>query len=265
MINGNDAVPTSEPVLLIDIGNTAIHLAAWHEQGVKHVRSAPTREANALAVAFDEVLGLCETPPRAVVVCSVVPEATSRLRALVDARPGLRFLVIGQDIPLPIPVELANPEGVGIDRVCAAAAAHHHTGHACTVIDFGTAVTVDLVDDRGVFVGGAIFPGAGLQARILNEATAALPLVELKAPINAIGQDTTEAIRSGLTYGIPGAVRALVEKYATVLNQWPQVVATGGDLEWLLPNCDFIDSPVADLTLMGLGLAWDRYRTALSP
>jgi type III pantothenate kinase len=81
-------------------------------------------------------------------------------------------------------------------------------------------------------------------------------------PSHPIGTDTVEAICSGICHGIPGAVRAIVERYATSLNHWPQVVATGGELELFLQQCDFIDSPVPDLTLLGVGLAYAKHRLA---
>lgn len=251
-----------DAVLLVDVGNTTIHFAGWQNEAVHYVSSTPTDDADAFAIAFDEIARRFKHGPTLVVMGSVVPDAANRIRAFIEGRPGLKLLVVGEDIQPPIPVDVLEPNSVGIDRLCAAAAAYHFTGHACTVVDFGTAVTVDLVDDRGAFVGGAILPGAGLQSRILAEAAAALPLVEPKAPDNPIGQNTTDAIRAGLAFGIPGAVRALVERYATVLNYWPQVVATGGDLEWMLQNCSFVDSPVPNLTLIGLGLSCDRHGNA---
>jgi type III pantothenate kinase len=127
------------------------------------------------------------------------------------------------------------------------------------VVDFGTAITVDLIDDTGRFAGGAILPGAELQAQALARGTAALPEVEPTPPEDAIGRDTSEAIRSGICNGIPGAVRGIVEQYAAKLNQWPQVVATGGDLGLFLERCDFIDSPVPNLTLIGVGLAHSKH------
>ena len=167
--------------------------------------------------------------------------------------------MVGQGIELPIEVKLREPHRVGVDRVCTAAAAFERTGHGCTVVDFGTTVTVDLVDDAGVFLGGAILPGPRLQAQALAKYTAALPEVDPQPPANPIGADTVEAIGSGVCYGIAGAVRGLVERYATVLHHWPQVVATGGQLELFMPECDFIDSAVPDLTLLGVGLAHTRH------
>jgi len=248
-------------LLVLDVGNTSIALGAWNHGVVSDARRVRTKEPGSFAAEFGE---LCrrffDGRPSAVVVASVVPAATDWIGQEVLGQIGYEVAVIGERIPLPIPVEVREPARLGVDRVCAAAAAHDRTGHACTVVDFGTAITIDLVDDAGTFLGGAILPGAGLQAWALAEGTAALPEVTLKRPPHPVGADTVEAICSGICNGIPGAVRAVVEAYATELNHWPQVVATGGDLELFRPSCDFIDSFVPDLTLMGVGLAYVRHR-----
>jgi len=146
-----------------------------------------------------------------------------------------------------------------MDRVCAAAAAYDKIQQACAVVDFGTAVTVDLVDDEGTFIGGAILPGLKLQLRALHEHTAQLPTVDPAFPELPYGRDTIEAMQTGVCRGMAGAVRGLVEGYATHLNRWPQVIATGGDAALMAPYCDFLDNVVSDLTLRGAGLAYTKY------
>lgn len=251
-------------LIVVDVGNTSTALGVWDGTNVSHSTRVPTTDRNRFAETYE---ALCRCfdggRPAAMTVASVVPDVTAWLRSYLGEVLSHKMTVVGQDIPLPIPVAVREPGLLGVDRVCSAAAAFERTQHACTVIDFGTAITVDLVDDEGTFVGGAILPGPTLQARSLARDTAALPEVEVVAPQDAIGRDTVEAIRSGIHYGIPGAVRGIVEQYATQLNQWPQVVATGGELESLLERCDFIDTPVPDLTLLGVGLAAARHAQKL--
>ncbi|MCP4590108.1 MAG: type III pantothenate kinase, partial [bacterium] len=195
----------------------------------------------------------------AAAVATVVPELLGRVEESITEALGLRTLVIGRDLPLPLPVLVDEPEAVGSDRLCVAAGAYERARGTCTVIDFGTAVTVDLVDDTGAFQGGAILPGLGMQARALCEHTAALPTVPVAFPGKRVGKCTTEAIQSGICYGLAGAVRHLVEGYALELNQWPYVVATGGDAETMMDACDFIDAVVPDLCLRGVGLAYVKH------
>ena len=253
----------SNALVVVDVGNTSTAVGVCDGTLIAESLRIPTRELDRFPTVVEELAGrFGDGPLGAVAIASVVPDATAWLRAHLSRDSGPKAVVIGQDTALPIPVAVREPDRVGTDRVCAAAAAFERTGHACTVIDFGTAITVDLVDDEGVFVGGAILPGPLLQARALAQGTAALPDIELRPPEDAVGRDTVEAIRSGIYYGVPGAVRGIVEQYATQLNQWPQVVATGGSLELLLDRCDFIDTPVRDLTLLGVGLAYAKHRQA---
>ncbi len=250
--------PTA-PIVIIDIGNTSIHLATWHRDQVLGVLDMPRGDA----AAFDQALAehLDRGPagaPIAVAVSSVVPEALERLRAAILERTGRDALVVGERIPLPVDLAIADKANVGRDRLCAAAAAYEKLQTSCTIINFGTAITVDLVDDDGIFQGGAILPGVRMQFRALHEFTAALPLVEPAFPDLAYGRDTAEAIQTGVCRGVAGAVRGIVEGYASQLNRWPQVLATGGDLELLLPSCDFIDTPVKHLVLRGVGVAYSK-------
>ena len=250
-------------VVAIDVGNASIALGAWDQTKVYASRRVPTGDRQRFSAELQELCSrFTDGRPQAVAVASVVPEALSWIRDTATELTNREIAVIGQGVALPIRVAVRQPERVGVDRVCSAAAAFERTGHACTVIDFGTAVTVDLVDDAGTFIGGAILPGARLQAKALAAGTAALPEVDPTPPPNPVGTDTVEAICSGICHGIPGAVRAIVEMYATSLRHWPQVIATGGELELFASRCDFIDSPVPDLTLLGVGLAHAKHRSS---
>ncbi len=252
------------PVVVIDIGNTSVAIATWFKAALMTPPSVATEHTPAI---YEALIANVEAMPTghaaAVVIASVVPEALDRVREYVETSMDRIPLVVGERLPLPIDVAVDEVHAVGVDRVCAAAAAYQKLETACTVIDFGTAVTVDLVDGDGKFVGGAILPGVKMQLRALHDQTAVLPLVEPGFPETPYGKNTTEAIQNGVCRGIAGAARALVEAYSAHLNHWPHVVATGGDLQWLLPHCDFIDTPVRDLTLQGVGVAYAKYLAAM--
>jgi type III pantothenate kinase len=261
-----DTLPSFDPgapSIVVDIGNTSVDVATWYENQLKTPLSVATGDEPAFAEvmkAHIEAMATNRIP--AVVVASVVPKVLDQIRAYVDETMERRVLVVGEQVPLPIELGVRNPKEVGIDRVCAAAAAYETIQSGCIVIDFGTAVTVDLVDDEGVFRGGAILPGPTLQLRSLKQHTAALPEVKPALVDHAYGRDTVEAMRVGVCYGVAGAVRGLVERYAGAINHWPQVVATGGDLEWMAPACEFLDTCVNHLALRGIGIAYSKHLTA---
>lgn len=249
------------PAILVDIGNTSVNIATWHEDQLKSMLSVPTDDTVRVEEAFVAHSDAAQdgvTP--ATVIASVVPTALESVRKMINDKFDREPLVIGDSIPLPMDVGVTDKNELGIDRVCAAFAAYDKVGAACTVVDFGTAVTVDLVDDDGTFLGGSIFPGLRSQLRALSEHTAVLPPnVEPIPPESPFGKNTVEAMQTGVCRGIAGAVRSLVEGYAASIHRWPQVIATGGDLEVMTPLCDFIDAAVSQLTLRGIGRAYTVY------
>ena len=248
------------PIIVVDLGNTTTTIATWRAGEVKTPVSTPSLDEPAFHQAFKAHSDACPRGrPAAVVVASVVPKALDQTRSYVLKKLDLEALVVRERIPMPLEVAVDDAKAIGVDRVCAAAAAYDKLRTACTIVDFGSAVTVDLVDDGGTLVGGSILPGVRLQLRALHEYTAVLPEVDPDLPDRPYGRNTGEAIQTGVCRGLAGAVRGLVEGYATWLNRWPQVVATGGDLEFISPQCDFLDTLVPDLTLQGIGLAYRKH------
>ena len=252
------------PITVIDIGNSTTGVATWHKNRLKTPLSVDTGDERAFAEAFSAHLeALASSRPAAVVIGSVVPEALELICAHVSEQLDQDALIVGNTIPLPMDVGVEDAKAIGVDRVCAAAAAYDKLQTGCVVVDFGSAVTVDLVDDDGALLGGAILPGLKMQLRALHEYTAVLPEVHPGVPELPYGRSTVEAMQTGVCRGLAGAARWLVEGYAMSLHRWPQVVATGGDLPLLAPYCDFVDTPVKDLTLRGIGLAYTKHLAAM--
>jgi len=248
------------PVIVIDIGNTTTTIGTWHKDQLKTPLSVSTDDET----GFDQTIeAYVDAMPKrrvaAVVIGSVVPQALQRIQGYLEGKLDRNALVVGDTIPLPIDVGVAEAKAIGVDRVCAAAAAYEKLQTGCIIVDFGSAVTVDLVDDEGTLVGGAILPGLKMQLRALHEQTAVLPEVEPGLPDTPYGRNTTEAMQAGVCRGIVGAVRGLVEAYASSLNRWPQVIGTGGDLSLIGPICDFLDTQVQHLALRGVGVAYMKH------
>jgi type III pantothenate kinase len=166
---------------------------------------------------------------------------------------------VGKQIDLPVKVLTDKPEETGVDRILNVAAAYEQMEKACVVVDAGTAITVNVCNDQGEFLGGAIAPGAGLMLKSLHEHTAKLPEVELAMPKSAFGKNTREAILLGVFHGIRGMVKELVENYATELGFWPDIIATGGDAVKLFEGWELIHAIAPDLTLYGIALAFANH------
>lgn len=248
-------------LVLVDVGNTRAGIARWSDgfrAAASHIALEPLDAAlDHLQRQWDE---LPSQVRKAVVASSVNPPALEALRAAAESRGITPFLVVGQDIDPPIEADLPEPEKVGTDRLCVAAAAFAGFKSACVVADFGTALTVDLVADNGIFLGGTILPGMNLCARALHEHTALLPLVTFEdADSETLGKDTYSAIRNGISAMMVGALREITERYATEIGKWPPLVISGGDAERVGKNCDFVDRIVPDLCLDGLVLAYQKH------
>jgi len=249
-------------ILACDVGNTAIHFAHVHGEDVTPQQRLRTSELAGLGEAI-AAMWRDMPEPRKIIAASV---NASGLKALEAAGEALDqdVLVIGRDLPLPIDTDLAHPESVGVDRLCCAAAAYDRLGAACVVADFGTAVTIDCVSNEGVFLGGAILPGLSMSAEGLHHGTAQLPRVQPRHVDWVFGKDTEQAIAGGLVRGAQGALRELVETYATALGRWPIVILTGGDAHFICrrPGSEgLVQAIVEDLALRGVAAAY--YRTLL--
>lgn len=250
-------------ILACDAGNTRIALGCVTDEQVSLARRLPATDGEGLAEAMSGIWADCPAP-RAMAACSVNPASLATLESAAAAL-GQKVLVVGRDLPLPIATDLPQPQRVGADRLCAAAMAYHRLGQACVVADFGTAITVDCVNDQGVFLGGAILPGLALGADALARGTAALPRVAPERPDWVIGKDTRQAIVGGLVFGARGALRELTEAYATFLGHWPLLILTGGDAELVGGGNDMVQAIVPDLVLMGVALACRRGRSPGRP
>jgi len=261
-----DAQPN---LLLVDIGNTRVALAVWSKgtrgQAVHLLAERIEPVIDQLRQQWDRLAQLggqagrgpgAKPARRAVVISSVCPPTLTQIRALCQEQSIGPLLVVGENLGLPIQADVPEPDKVGTDRLCVAAAAYQRVKGACVVADFGTALTIDLVSDDGVFLGGTILPGMALCAQALHEHTALLPLVEIGRPAETLGKDTVSAIRNGVFAMMAGALREVVERYATDIGKWPTLIVTGGDASAVASTCEFIDRVWPDLSLDGLVIAY---------
>lgn len=188
-------------------------------------------------------------------ICSVVPASTERLTRVLGAR-GLRVTTVGCRMRLPIEMAYLTPETLGADRLAAAAAAWVIHGsekrRSVVALDAGTALTYEVVDRDGTYLGGAIGPGPALMQGALHRETAQLPDVPLELPDKPIGRSTVEAIQAGIMYGFIESVRGLLRRIDEALGEETVVVATGGWGRFLRGHLDEVDAFDAHLVLQGV-------------
>jgi len=248
------SVPSVVPSLLIDIGNGRTKLALSTAEALHERRETSTRELSVSLLtqalegwAFDRV-----------VMCSVVPRASEVVRDFF----GTKLTELRHDADLGIGIRYPKPSSIGPDRLAnavALAGLYAKPGQPGIVIDFGTAVTFDVLSADHHYIGGVIAPGLRLMTDYLHERTALLPHVELREPETAIGQSTEGAILAGAAIGYRGMVRGILDALKKELpGESPAVVATGGDGEWIVQGMSEVQAVDADLTLHGLRLFAQR-------
>ena len=157
-----------------------------------------------------------------------------------------------------MPLRYDNPREIGADRLVNAVSAYEKVHAACIVVDFGTAITYDLVSAAGEYLGGIISPGVEISLEALATRAAALPKIDLAPPRSLIGKTTVDAIRSGIVYGFAGQIDAIVTRLRAEMGEDTETIATGGLAEHIVPFTETIDEVDDLLTLNGLRLLHAR-------
>ncbi|MFW5697025.1 MAG: type III pantothenate kinase [Fimbriimonadaceae bacterium] len=249
----------------IDVGNTHVVVGVKKSDDWAAVWRMTTTVAHTedeLAVTLRGLCDLAGLPFEAsgVMVASVVPDANYTLHHVADKwlKAPIEFLNSGEQVGLE--VKLPDPGTVGADRIANALAALQIAKPPLVVIDFGTATTFDCVDASGAYVGGSILPGPEVSLNSLASRTAKLPRIELKAPDRAIGSNTVDALRSGITFGYAGAIDAVACRICEELGGEVTTFSTGGLGRAYLDLCRCLGEYRPRLTLDGLSEAWSRIR-----
>lgn len=235
------------PAIVVDIGNSLIKWGRCHEHAVVERVSLPADDPEAWQQQLDSWK---LTGPLDWAVASVHPP---RREALVNwlRQRGHACLVIEHAAQLPLEVNVPEPDKVGIDRLLDAVAAKHWraNAHLAVIVDAGSAVTVDCVDEQGRFRGGAIFTGLRLMAQALHDYTALLPLIRIASDqVEVPGSSTIKAMETGILYTVAGGIAALVQEYArrgaATADAFPvDTYVTGGDAAVLLPTLKRLLAP----------------------
>jgi type III pantothenate kinase len=246
-------VPASgQKILVVDISNTFTKLAVASRGRLGRVHRIPTREltvarvrAETAALRFD-----------AVVLSSVVPRRSAAISGAVRAP----LIEIDHKAPLGIGIDYPRPESIGADRLANAVACAALHGAPAIVVDFGTAVTFDVISEDCRYLGGVIAPGLSAMTEYLHTRTALLPRIELREPRRAVGKSTLEAMLAGAVIGYRGLIREIVARVSEEAfpGRTPKIVATGGDAALIARRVPLFSAVDPLLTLHGLRLVGER-------
>jgi type III pantothenate kinase len=213
--------------VVVDVGNSRIKWGLCAPDRVRLTASLPPDDPTAWAKQvrkWELPVGLSW------ILAGVHPQWRDALAGWLHER-GETVHILDSHKVLPLEVRLEHPERAGLDRLFNAVAANttRRPDTAAVLIDAGSAVTVDLIDDRGAFLGGAIFPGLRLMSQSLHNYTALLPLVEVRGTPTALGTETTGAIQAGIFWSVVGGVSQLIRQHWKDHPQGLEVFLTGGD------------------------------------
>ena len=242
-------VVAGEPdYLLVDISNSYAKFAFASKSRL----SAPGRIATS-KLSSGVLSGLLRRRKvRKVVVSSVVPAKNSAISKAAKKRAEVLWL--DWKLNLGVGIDYPKPQSIGADRLANAAAVAALYGFPAVVVDFGTAVTFDIVSEHRRYVGGVIAPGLAAMTGFLYRRTALLPRISLKTPRQAVGKSTVEAMRSGAVFGYRGLVKEILARIKA--EQFPRkkvcVVATGGYARLIAGGLPEIGVIRPHLTLEGL-------------
>lgn len=244
-------------ILVIDIGNTSTSLARYGNRVVGRPVRLKTHGAGEKQIVECARRAMGRSIARAAMIASVVPPVDRSWRDTLRAAFGLDAHFVSSRLKLPLPLCYPKPETIGADRIANAVGGAERYGVPLIVADFGTAVTFDIVTDRG-YEGGIIAPGWPLVFDYLAEKTAKLPRVRFRRRRGYWGRTTEEAICLGAQWGYPGLARGILAR----LRESPalrdaKLIITGGHGKFVADS--IAEEGIVDpsLTLFGIGRIFD--------
>jgi type III pantothenate kinase len=256
-------------LLTIDVGNTNTVLGVF--RGAELVanwrlttaRQQTVDEYGVLARNLFSLAGLEREAISGVIISSVVPPVNWTLGEMARRYLGKRAMFVEPGVKTGMAVLVDNPLEVGADRIVNGVAAFAEYGGPCIVVDFGTAITFDVISAKGEYLGGVIAPGLGISSEALFARAARLPRVEIRDPGKVIGTNTVTHMQAGLYYGAVDMVDGMLTRIKAELSEKHDyatvpVVATGGQAPLVARGSKHIQHTDEFLTLKGLRLIWQK-------
>jgi len=233
--------------LLIDISNSFTKLVFASSAKLGKAHRIETRRLSSTALRKL----LRSRSVEQIVVSSVVPRKDAVIRRAAEKVP-VKF--VGAKCNLGVGVDYPNPDSIGADRLANAAAVVALYGYPAVVVDFGTAVTFDVVSAKRCYIGGVIAPGLEAMTNYLYKRTALLPKLTLAEPRRAVGRSTKGAMMSGAVFGYRGLVREILARISQEAfgRRKARIVATGGYARLIAARMPEIEAVHPNLTLEGL-------------
>ena len=247
-----------EMLITADIGNTSTKFA-FIEGGeiIDRIRIPTMREASPADI-LEQTKDFGGHKPKGIAVASVVRELRKTYESIGPDRFNSPVRFFDHTSQFGFSINYEPPSGCGPDRLVAAHAALLIKASPVIVCDFGTATTIDLVNDSNEYSGGIIAPGIETMANSLFESTSRLPKIEIGAAHRVVGNSTERSIRSGIYFGYLGLADGIIDRMQSQLESPARVVSTGGYAELIARESKFVNDVEPDLINHGLLDLWKR-------
>jgi len=251
-------------LLAIDIGNTNIVIGGIQKEKIAFEARIATdyiKTSDQYGVDIKNVLALFDVRPcdiRDCIISSVVPPVFNSVRTGVLKVIGKPPMVVGPGIKTGLNIQMDTPSQVGSDRIVIAVAALAEYEPPLTLLDLGTATTIEVVGKGNTYLGGCIIPGVRVSLEALTSRTAQLPGIRLDRPRRVIGKNTVDCMRSGIMYGTAAMVDGMLDRVEEELGFSTTVIATGGMAQFIVPLCRREIRLEKDLLLKGLNILYQK-------
>ncbi|MCR4610535.1 MAG: type III pantothenate kinase [Lachnospiraceae bacterium] len=256
-------------LLCIDVGNTNITLGVFDGKkllGTFRLTTKIERTSDEYGIAFREIFecnGIDSDSIRHAIIASVVPKGMYSLTSGLYKYFNVKPVVVGPGTKTGMRIATPFPEQIGADRIvdCVGGYEIYGEGGPVLVVDFGTATTYDLVDDKGAYISGVTAPGIRLSANALWNGAAKLPEIEIKKPDTILAGETVSSMQAGLVFGQIGQTEYIVKNMIKESGfENVKVVATGGLGKIIFPETDILEIYDQELTLQGMRIVFERQK-----
>ena len=251
-------------LLAIDIGNTNIVIGGIEDDRIvfeARIATERVKTSDQYGAEIKNMLDLFEVKVsdiRDCIISSVVPPVFNSVHTGLMKVTGKQPMVVGPGIKTGLNIHMDSPSQVGSDRIVIAVAALAEYEPPLTLLDLGTATTIEVVDKGNTYLGGCIVPGVRISLEALTNRASQLPGIQLDRPKKVIGKNTVDCMRSGVMFGAAAMLDGMIQRVEEELGYPTTVVATGGMAQFVCPLCKRDIHLEKDLLLKGLNLIYKK-------
>ncbi len=245
-------------LLTIDIGNSSTKFGVFDKANLINKISIETnRDQNALQI-FSDIEDLIPSKFDSIVISTVVKELVKTYKELCNKFFDIEPFFADHNFDYGFSINYFPPENCGSDRLVDAFAAVKNYEFPCIVCDFGTATTIDAVNEKNEYIGGIITPGPNTLGSALFEKTSKLPKVDFEKPDDIFGNTTVSSIQAGIFYGYIGLVDGIIERMLEKFEDQPKIISTGGFSQIISEESKYVEIIEENLMLEGLRFVYEK-------